>query len=144
MEAEVYPEPVQTQTHRGRKTLFAVIILLLVGVSLYFTITAFFVPSWLLGEEVDAQTQYLEIQQKDLDNYPMLQKFLTAAARNPEPPKKGISTLIRGTSFEGKELQKFFKSTRGSSNIPYPYRIKFHDKYYGLDMLFQFRSPLIQ
>lgn len=124
------------------KRLIIWLIIILIVVVLYFVITARFTPSWILGEEMEGSSAAIEIQKADLRAYPNLGKFITNITRNTQNGEKGVQVLIKGTNGDGARLKKFL-STKGTANSTYPYIIKHDSKYYGLDVIFQLKSPWV-
>lgn len=129
--------------HSGLKWLTIILAAVLTAVVLYFIIAARFTPSWILGEEVADPRQAIEINKTDLTAYPNLEKFIKNIARNTSNGEKGVQVLIKGTKGEGGRLKNFLNARSMVSNSTYLYVVKYDNKYYGLDIIFQFKSPWV-
>lgn len=125
------------------KRLIIWLIIILIVVVLYFVIAARFTPSWILGEEVAGPKPAIEIHETDLEAYPNLAKFIRNITRNTLSGEKGVQVLIKGTNGEGDRLKSFLSARFALGNSTYPYVIKYGDKYFGLDIIFQFESPWV-
>ncbi|MDP3741519.1 MAG: hypothetical protein Q8R08_04325 [bacterium] len=124
----------------GLKRLVIILAALFIGTILYFIIVYRFTPSWLVGQEVTATDKFVEITASDLDKFPNLEKFIKNARRN---TGEAASVLIRGSHGQGTRLQDFLNQSDESSLSSFPYVIKFENKFYGLDIIYQFKSPII-
>ncbi len=125
------------------KWLGVVIALAVFGTVLYFIIVARFTPSWVLGEQIEDPKQAIEIHEADVAVYPNLEKFIKNITRNTSNGEKGVQVLIKGTNGDGRRLENFLDTRLAVSNSTYPYVIKYGDKYYGLDIIFQSKSPWV-
>lgn len=123
--------------------LMIVLVAILAATALYFVITSKFTPSWILGEHIAESKQAIEIHEADLAAYPNLEKFIKNIIRNTSNGEKGVQVLIKGTNGEGGRLKNFLSARSAVANSSYPYIVKYDDKYYGLDIIFQFKSPWV-
>jgi hypothetical protein len=110
---------------------------------LYFVITARFTPSWVLGEQLEGPKSAIDIHEAELAAHGNLAKFISNITRNTSSGEQGVQVLIKGTNGEGKRLKEFLEQSHGAQDSAYPYVIKYADRYYGLDIIFQFKSPWI-
>lgn len=127
----------------GLKWLVIIGAAVFIAIVCYFVVIQRFTPSWLVGEELVSADQYVEISPADLGIYPNLAKFIKNMSRNSEDPKQGVQVLIRGSHGEGRRLKRFLESRPPIKNSKFPYAIKYGGKYYGIDIIFQFKSPWV-
>lgn len=124
----------------GFNRLVVILVLLCLGVILYFIVSYFFTPSWIVGEEVERTLIFIDINDGHLGKFANLEKFVKNAQRN-----TGLkaAVLIRGSRGQGTRLEDFLRVNPSQlTTPPFPYVIKYGNKFYGLDIIYQFKSPI--
>lgn len=116
-------------------------VLAVVAAAIYFAVTLRFTPGWVMGQELERGGNYTVITDEDLSQLPILQKFLNNFSKVSES-EGNLAVLVRGTNGQGRRLKDFLEfrqQLQGGSS--YPYYIKYRDRYFGLDIIYQFWKP---
>lgn len=81
------------------------------------------------------------ITDDDLSQLPILQKYLNNFSKVNES-EGDLAVLVRGTNGQGRRLKTFLESRQQLEDGSfYPYYIKYRDRYFGLDVIYQFWKP---